>query len=193
MRISVTSLDAYRLYMNSEWFTFDMLLDQLLRRTPPTQAMLAGSAFHRLLETSSEAELEDATVDGFAFDFTALDATVGMPKIREMKATKEYGGITIVGKVDALEGLRIWDHKLTGQFDTDKYMDSYQWRAYLEIFNADRLTYNVFTVSKKNGIWKVYKFDELDCYRYPCMGQDVERMVYEFAEFMNAYVADKAA
>jgi len=210
MRVSVTDVEAYRLYKTQEWFSFDRLLDQLLKRTPPTPAMMAGSAFHKLLETSSEAILEDATVDGFTFDFSALDATVAMPDIREMKATKEYGDITLVGRVDAIEGLRIWDHKLTGDFDADKYMDSYQWRAYLEIFNADRLTYNVFTGREKKGRdfitqegaveanwagvdWIVYRFDPLDCYRYPAMENDVERLVYEFAEFMNKHVVDKAA
>lgn len=198
MRVSVSDVDAYRYYLASESMTLDEFLARLRRETPPTPAMAAGTAFHKFLETSGPGELVDATVDGIEFRFD-LSADVALPDIRELKATKEYliDGIAVelVGKVDAMSGYRVWDHKLTSRFDPERYADSFQWRAYLTILGAQRFTYNVFTAYEDEaaGAWIVKGFDSLDFYRYPGMERDVATQLTDFVRFVKKHLPEKAA
>lgn len=191
MRVSVTDLESYRYYLASEDMTLDDILRRLRREEPPSPNMLAGTAFHKLLEdapvTLLESGIETAEVDDFRFRFD-LDAELALPDIREIKAAEEYDvnglPVTLVGKVDALSGIRVDDHKLTGRFDAEKYTDSVQWRAYLMLFKAHRFTYNVFTgAPDKDGVWVIRAFDQLDLYRYGDMEKEVMALLADYVAF----------
>src|SRR5690606_28161709 len=101
--------------------------------------------------TAEPGEHKGFAVDGFTFSFDT-DAEIDLPPLREMKATMQIdiGGtlVTLVGKVDAIHGKRIDDHKFTAKFDPDRYLDSYQWRVYLEIFGADVFRWNIFEANE---------------------------------------------
>ncbi len=191
MRISVTDLESYRYYLASEDMTLDDILRRLRREEPPSPNMLAGTAFHKLLEDSTEGELTDATVEGHRFRFD-LDAELAMPPIREIKAAVEYTvnglPVTLVGKVDALSGIRVDDHKLTGRFDAEKYADSFQWRTYLMLFKAHQFVYNVFTgAPDKDGVWVIRAFDPLPLYRYGDMEKEVMSLLADYVAFATKH------
>jgi len=148
----VTDIEQHRRYRLDEDFAMEDLLARLRRETPPSLKMRAGTALHSALETATpDDDGADLVVsDGFAFDFAEMTGdALRLAPWREIEGEKVYTlesgeQIRIVGHVDALYGRAVDDHKLTEQFDAEMYADSYQWRLYLDIFDADTFTFNVF-------------------------------------------------
>lgn len=197
LRVSATDIDALRYYLAEDEADLADLLAQLRRQSQPTDAMLAGTAFHTALETAGEGVATVLHADGYEFTLD-LQEEIDLPPIREIKATREYivgdVAVTLVGKVDGVFGRRIDDHKLTGSFDAERYLSGYQWRIYLEIFGADEFRWNVFegaasTVSHRQ--WRVRSLHKLPAYRYPGIAADVERQVAAFVEFARAHLPEK--
>lgn len=195
MRISVTDVDAYRHYMASDSMTLEDILARLKHEATPTPGMLAGRAFHSLLETANIGEMDDATIDGHTFVFN-MNAELSIPAIRELKAEGEFmicgQPVTLVGKVDAMAGNRVYDHKLSARFDAERYADSFQWRAYLLLLNADRFTYNVFSGEFDGLVWNVWGMDTIDFYRYPMMEHDVLFLLDQYVEFAKIHLGKAA-
>lgn len=194
MRVSVSDVDAYEYFLNSEDMTMDALLARLRRETPPTENMLAGTALHKFLEHTGPTELGEHEVDGFTFRFEC-DACLAIPPIRELKATGSYTingvPITLVGKVDALSGIHYYDHKLTSRFDAEKYANAFQWRAYLVLMDGWKFTYNVFTATQQDGVWVIRGFDPLTLYRYPGIDRGVESRLTRFVDFVKHHMPEK--
>jgi hypothetical protein len=196
MRLSVTDLDSYLYWKGSEDMDLDALLRRLRREEPPTPAMLAGTAFHSLLENADTCDLSNAEQDGFKFRFD-LESAIALPQIKELKAEHlvqtTAGPVVLVGKVDGLRGSTIIDYKLTERFDAERYADSYQWRCYLMIFRAQRFTYEVFQCRHTDDAIVVSEHHPLTFYAYPGMEQDVLRELAGLAELVAKYVPEKAA
>ena len=186
MRVSVTHIDQYIYYKNTEEMTLDDLIERLKPTAEPTEPMKIGTAFHTILETM-EGELDEIEQDGYKFKFD-LDAEITIPKIQEIKAEKQYGSTTVVGKVDAIGGLMVDDHKTTSQFKVENYADSYQWRLYLDIFGANVFRYNIFSRREnKDGVQVIRALDVLPLHRYPLLEIDVKAMVAEYAFFADIH------
>lgn len=196
IRLSVTDLDSYLYWKDDEDMEFETLLMRLRGEEPPTDNMLAGRAFHKLLENATEgAEIFAQEQDGIRFDF-AIDDAIALPQIREQKAEHVFqtpsGPVTLVGKVDGLQGITINDYKLTERFDAERYTDSYQWRSYLFMFGAKRFVYDVF-VCRFDLPARVYIFDyhRLPMCAYPGMERDVYREVCGLADIVAKHVPQK--
>lgn len=198
MRISVTDLDAYRRWREDEEAELETLLRQLRKEEPASEAMQAGSALHKALELAQPGDFFSLEQDGYKFIFDPC-IELAMPEIREVKAEKVYviDGIpvTLVGKVDALHGTRVDDHKTTGRFDAEKFLSSYQWRAYLSIFNADVFQWNVFEMAEQPEpkVYKVYAFHQFRQYRYAAMEADVIELLREFVRFALVHLPERKA
>lgn len=194
IRLSVTDLDSYLYWLSAEDMEFDALLRRLRGEEPPTPSMLAGRAFHTLLEHAEPGELQSPTIDGFQFVF-ALDAELALSPIRELKAEEIFdttvGPVTLVGKVDGLAGLTVRDYKLTERFDIERYADSYQWRAYLTMFGASRFVYDVFQGRFDGNRVTIYDYQQFPLAAYPAMRADVTRLVGGLAEIVAAHVPQK--
>lgn len=197
MRVSVSNIECYRRYRDNEAVTLEECLAQLRKESPPSRAMMAGSALHKILENAKYGdELLYAEQEGFNFYF-GCDVDFPVAAIRELKGEVEIdtpsGRVTLVGVVDAIDS-SIQDYKLTGRFDGERFAESYQWRCYLMMFNASRFVYRVF-VGQENTAgdeWVIREYHELPVYRYPGMEEDVYREVAEFAAFSLKYL-NKAA
>ena len=198
LRVSATDIDALRYYLADDEGDLDDLLARLRRQAPPTAAMLAGTAFHKALETARQGSADRFEADGHIFVLDDLDADLDLPTVREIKATREYRVgdvlVTLVGKVDAVLGKRIDDHKLTGSYDAERFMAGYQWRIYLEVFGADEFRWNIFEgaeVANRHQVWKVRSLHKLTMHRYPGIAADVERAVAGFVEFARLHLPEK--
>lgn len=195
IRFSVTNLDAYRRFLTDENMTVEDLVAYLRKETPPTRAMLAGSAFHKVLE-HAESDLDAAEQDGFRFLFD-LDATIALPQVRELKGEMAFqtpvGPVTLVGVVDGMTGKTVRDYKLTSQFDAERYIDSLQWKAYLLMFGATRFDYEVFIGKDEGDYWRVYDYQRLPLSIYPRIEDDVTSAVRDFAEFWARHMYIKEA
>lgn len=202
MRVSVSDIETYRYYKQHEDVTLEHCLSQLRRQTPPSPAMAAGRALHGILEHAAYGEPEAISVkgDGYVFHFNC-EINLQVPIVRELKGEIEIetptATVTLVGIVDAMD-TAVYDYKLTGRFDAEKYADSYQWRCYLLMFRANRFVYRVF-VGKENSQgagfdgenftdWTIYEYHELPVYRYPGMDDDVKREIAEYAAFAQEYL-----
>lgn len=193
LRVSVTDLDQLRYFRSSDMELAE-LLARLRKEAPPSEAMLAGTAFHTILENAGLGELTEVAQDGFTFRFD-LDAEIALPRIRELKLEKVYmiDGVTVtlVGKVDALEGLTVYDHKTTSRFDAETYADAIQWRAYLDMFGANRFVYNVFETTQKDDVRIVKDFHPLTFYRYPMLSADVLAALTDFVGFAREFLPER--
>jgi hypothetical protein len=195
LRVSATDIDALRYFRDDDEAELADLLAQLRRLSPPTEAMLAGTALHSALECASTGDHAGFAVDGYLFSFET-DAEIDLPAIREMKATRDYlvDGciVTLVGKVDAIHGKRVDDHKFTTRYDAERYMGSYQWRIYLEVFGADEFRWNIFegreSAPKNYLIQHVHR---LTMHRYPGIGADVEAEISRFVAFARDHLPEK--
>ena len=194
MRVSVTHIDQFKYYCNSDK-SLDAFLAELRGEVEPTPEMESGRAFHKMLEhVQSGQEIEQFEADGYTFEFKC-DATLELPPIRELKgeATFDVDGepVTLVGKVDAVDGLRVWDHKPTSRFDVNRFDSSFQWRAYLWMFDCTRFTYNIFVRSIKNGCVTIREIHTLDFLRYPGMEQDMMAELREFVAFARMHLPER--
>lgn len=197
LRVSVSDLDALRYFLTNEDAELEPLLAQLRRESEPTPAMRAGTALHTALEISTPGEYGDLTADGYTFVFD-IDGEVDLPEIREVKESRDYlvnrCVVTLVGKVDALHGRRVDDHKFTSRYDGERFMGSYQWRAYLDIFDADEFRWNVFEARPDKDDAKrfiIRDIHRLTMHRYPGMREDLERELARFVDFARQHLPEK--
>jgi hypothetical protein len=199
LRVSATDIDALRFYLSPPVEEMQIDLDELLRRLrkqePPTPAMLAGTAFHKALETAEPGMFDGFAIDGYMFSFET-DAELDLPAIREMKLTREYTidgcEVTLVGKVDGIHGKRVDDHKLTEKYDAEKYLESHQWRVYLEVFHADEFRWNIFEAKESAPRhYLIRAVHQLTANRYPGIGEAVERELHRFVAFARDHLPER--
>jgi hypothetical protein len=192
IRLSVIDLDQYLYWMSMEDVGPEWLIDRLTI-FKPSPAMQAGSAFHGALEhLTNDASL--LTHDGYKFNIQC-DAEISLPTVRELKIEREImPGVVLVGKIDAFDG-SIIDYKLTERLDAERYADSYQWRAYLMLFEAHTFEYSVFEGSSDRGRdmdYTIHAHHRLRFFAYDGMREDVIKCAGDLAAFVQRYdVKDK--
>ena len=200
----VTSVCAFDEWERDEDASVAELIEKITGAFVPSPAMLAGTAFHKLLEDAPNGlEVNEAESMGHRFIFP-VDLHIEVTPIRELRASKTFmvdgEPITITGQVDAIDGLRIEDHKTTSYFNPDRYLQGFQWRLYLSIFGASLFRWNVFEVSQIESAGNSEGFDapapeyevrsqhRLEQYRYPAMEADCLALVSRFARFVREHI-----
>lgn len=192
VRLSVTMLDTYVYGMESDDISSEELAQQLFGEFKQSPAMAAGTAFHKHLEYGME-------LNQSPYHFVLpddLDGTLELGSIRERKYEwPVFDDVVLVGKIDAETAFKVIDHKLTKQFDQDRYMDSMQWRAYLAMRNKCHFAYQVFehaglpAVPNEHGLYEVMikKYHVLEQFAYRGMAEEVKEVAYDLAEFARVW------
>ena len=187
MRISTTDLDQLFWYHKLEAMTSGQLVARLMRTEPANEKMLIGTAFHSVLEACPE-NLDHTFQDGYEFTISC-DVEIKAPQIKEIRAHKEYNvdgrKIILSGKCDGITGNVVADHKLSFRPNPEYYFESYQWRAYLDIFNADIFKYILYSAKQKDNDIEIYDISVMDMYRYPGMADDVVAGIRNFLDFID--------
>lgn len=188
MRLSVTDLDQYLYWLSMDDAGPEWLIDRLTL-FEPSPAMAAGSAFHAALERlPNSASL--LVHEGYQFAFRC-DAEITLPSQRELKIEREIiPGVMLVGKVDAIDGNRIVDYKLTAHLDVERYADSMQWRAYLTLFETNEFEYSIFEGSPERSSdfnYIIRAHHSLKFYSYPGMSSDVKKCATDLAAFVRSH------
>ena len=187
MKIRVTDLDAILWYHKIEEMTAEQLVARLMRTEPPNEKMFIGTSFHSLLE-SCPYKIDSALENGYKFTITC-DAEIKAPQIQEIRAQKEYDidgrRVVLSGKCDGITGNKVVDHKLSFRPNPEYYFESYQWRAYLDIFNADVFQYILYSAKQNGSDIEIYDISVMDMYRYPGMKEDVIMGVRNFLDFVD--------
>lgn len=193
MLFRVSELESFRQWRMDEDAELEPFLARLRGEEPPSEAMLAGTAFHKALELAKPGEFDTMEALGYQFVITA-DIKIALPPIRELRAYKTYGPITVTGQVDGLEGLRVDDHKTTGRFDADRYLAGFQWRFYLDIFGADIFRWNVFEHRLlRERVYEVFGFHTLEQHRYPTLERDCRALALDMAAFAAEHMPERCS
>lgn len=188
MLARVSNIEAYRRWMN--WKPLfdgqeEPTLDDLVRQITtdePSEAMKAGTAFHAAIETAADGDHETFEAMGYVFELP--QAEIALPSIRELRGYKDYGPLTVTGKVDCLEGNVVIDHKTTKKADMERFLEGYQWRFYLDIFEAQVFRWNVFEIKEiAECRYQVKAPQVLEARRYPGIADDCTRLAAEFHDF----------
>lgn len=193
----VSNLAAYARWKATEGDGIGWL-HQAIFSNESSEAMSRGTAFHKALETAAEGEYTTVEAMGYTFAFTC-EAEITLPKTREQRRGKDYGGIIITGQCDGIEGRNIIDHKTVQQFDAEYHLDGWQHRFYLDIFEADRFDWHLWEVAaitnkeiaQPDGsvlemgskAYEVYAHHQLTQYRYPEIEADCRALALEFRDF----------
>ena len=186
---SVSNLDLFRAWRDDEDLDLAWLLDRLTRKVEETEQMRIGTALHKALETAPVGEFSTLAANGYTFQFCG-DVELCIPPHREVRISQQYGELEVRGRVDAISGLTVEDHKTTAQFDPDRFMGSYQWRMYLDMTNSHIFRWNVFVIRETDDpkIYSVVDFHRLEQRRYPAMHEDCLRLAHDFAAFAKENV-----
>lgn len=202
VRLSVTDLDKFGYYLQNESpEAFVALIEDLRGTRPATLQMDAGRAFARVFERMPHGDCGNAEADGWRFDFT-VNAHVQLPPLRELKTEMTFpvdgAEVTLVGKADGTAGKVVHDQKLTERFDPEKYLDSYQWRAYLTMFGADTFVYDVFVGKYEKQRGEIVKgpidvvdYHRLEVHSYPEMQFDLLQRVRAVLGVVQRHVPGK--
>jgi len=191
MRISVTTLDSYHKYLTEDWLSESDLVATIRKESPPSAAMLIGRAFDSILCDPTRYRVPGGyTCEGYSFDDDAMAlafATVDPRVVWQVKSTKAWGPDTVVAKADGVLGNRLIENKTTLHgFDFAHYERSYQWRYYLDIFEAAQIDYHVFLLNDhQNGIVEVRDVESFTLYPYPALHADCTQLLDQFRDFIH--------
>jgi len=200
MRLRASTLESFRLFRNEDWMTADRFLSQLSESEPEDaiSRMALGTAFHAMLEKQPELiadhDMSNAVYlsDGFVFDAVSFDTiTNNIQKLKivpEIYNETKVGEHILTGHCDGMEGLTVHEFKTTEKpIDIMKYVQSIQWKCYLELFGGCKVSYHIFKLKldKKLNVYFVDDYQSVDLYRYANMRKEVERLCFDFVDFLK--------
>lgn len=168
-----------------------------------------GSAYHKIIE--QEAVIVDgglvAEADGVRIFFTddqalpAVEFKAQHPTmIHEIPVTKVYetkiGPVLISGRIDGLEGRYVQDTKCKFRAPNfQEYVDSYQWRYYLDMLELSTFLYDLFEIRGFNALEGNQPYtlagvtfhpnDRLQCNWYTGLRTDCRLMLQEFLDYIE--------
>lgn len=202
MRISTTTLESFRLFMqpDQEWMAEDELLATIRGQFVGNHKVWLGMAFGAVLEHPAAYRVDGGfrvehlrgCPESFDFGDDVMEpvfALIDEGTVFEAKATKRYGRHDVVAKADQMVGAHLKETKATlGYFDFDKYADSYQWRFMADIFEPAKITYHVVCLdeSEANGVISLRGIESFDLYPYADVHNDCLDLVRQFEEYVTA-------
>lgn len=196
LRVSVTSIDGWLFTMSHEDASVERLMSDLRGEGVRTEPMIASSALHKALEHAEPGLTMSLEADGYRF---AVEPQVelAIPKIRELKLESEIPidsslTITLVGKVDGLQGVTVIDYKGTKKCEPEYFLNSFQWKQYLNMTGAKIFQWDIFEVDWEAWtrldtlkLFNITGFHELRQYRYPGMADDCMDILRGFLSFLD--------
>lgn len=190
MLARVSNLEAFRRWREDDEQSVEDLV-RFITVDEPTPAMRAGTAFHLALEHTGVGEFHEFLALDHHFHLVG-DGRIEMPAVRECRAYKRYGDLTVTGQVDGIAGRTVWDHKTTSRFEAERYLAGFQWRFYLDLFGANVFHWNVFEI-KETGplVYDVAEPHLLTAYRYPGMEDDCRSLTADYAAFAREHLTEQ--
>jgi hypothetical protein len=198
MRISTTTLESFRLFMqpDQDWMTEADLIASIRGEFVPTPAVLLGSAFGKVLEDPRHYRVPHGYQCG---GYTFADEVMA-PALRlmdhdrglfEVKAKKAYGDCEVVAVADQIVGAHLFEHKTTATFNFEKYADSCQWRFMVDIFEPLLVTYHVFEMDDHgNGVAEIKGIHTFNLFPYAGLHQDCCELLGAFCDYVRAKQLD---
>ena len=209
--IRVTQLEKFRRYITeaSSYDTEQSVIDTLSGEFTGNEYTRIGTAFHKIVEKGDyslpynpDTHGYDIDVDGNIVKFTMVQTRVALDyrdehlgAFHEVRRYKDYGRAIVTGCADMIDGIEIRDIKTKYSQPNDAdYINSCQWRYYLDIFGADVFHFDLFK-------FEDYKIDKhgydvrglalkrhtppITCYRYPNMEADNLSLLNAFMDWVE--------
>jgi hypothetical protein len=183
VRTAVTLLDSFRYYRDAEFYTSEAedrsLAELIMRirgeRTPQTDVMLRGIAWHDVCEHPDETY--DANTDTYAsqgYEFEAASAgaiLMDLPpdRVCEVKMVETIGPLQVSGIADYLDGVVGGDMKLSKKVEPDAQP------------------------RERKGIVSLHDYKVFTFYRDEKTDRDVEELCEHFYEFAQPYLKKENA
>ena len=206
-RISVTTLEKFRRYM-TETSSFDTeasLIESLKGIFLGNDKTKVGSAFHKLIEGDFKKVKGAFIAEGIAFNRAQAKVAFDYKQrhdfmVHEISIRKIYHTaffpIQVSARVDGAEGFNIHDTKTKFRSpDVQEYIDSSQWKFYLDMLEADVFYYDLFEVKNFKELgpapYRLHKevefvpHDPLQCIRYNDMIPDIMQLLNNFLEYLH--------
>lgn len=199
MRISTTTLESFRLFMQAdqEWMAESDLIATIEGKFVSTPAIALGQAFGKVLEDPDRFRVPGGyRSGGYSFADAAIAPALALIDRRgvfEAKGVKAYGACDVVAKADHLFGAHLSEFKTTGStFSFDKYAESCQWRFMVDIFEPSRVTYHVFLLDDhENGVAELRGIESFDLYPYAALHEDCCELLAKFVDYVTARGLDR--
>ena len=195
----------------SSYDTEQSLLETLSGEFKGNAYTQTGTAFHNIVELGEAAFKYDTQ----GFVVSSDNVQVLMDKAQILEALnyrydmagavyetpigRDYNEgifpIHVTGRVDVIHGSDVRDIKTKySESHAEDYMDSYQWRLYLEILEADRFYFDVFEFKRydkdRNGIdvrgLPLVRTIPVECLRYDDMERDNLMLIDNFREYIHS-------
>lgn len=113
----------------------------------------------------------------------------------EIRLYKDFGDAVVTGCADMIDGIEIRDIKTKYSTPSDAdYINSCQWKFYLQLFNADVFHFDLFVFEGYDkdkhgydvrGLPLKSHNPPITCYRYEGMEKDNERLLHQFLEWVE--------
>lgn len=153
-------------------------------------------------------ETEEPVPCGRKFDIDGYGVVLDVPQCKaaldyrnehpgafhEIREYKDFGEAVVTGCADMIDGTEIRDIKTKYSVpkDTD-YINSCQWRYYMQLFNVDVFHFDLFVFDGYNKDKHGYdvrglplrRHEPITVYRYPTMEQDNANLLHEFMEWIK--------
>ena len=148
-------------------------------------------------------EMEEPVPCGRKFDIDGYGVIMDVPQCKvaldyrnehpdayhEIREYKDFGEAVVTGCADMIDGTEIRDIKTKYSAPKDiDYIDSCQWRYYMELFDVDVFHFDLFVFGGYNLDKHGYdvrglpltRREPITVYRYPGMEQDNANLLHEF-------------
>lgn len=105
--------------------------------------------------------------------------------------TTPFFDIIVTGTCDHLEGNVVRDTKFKfGNFDVADFMDSVQWKLYLDMLGVKQFVYDFFKVTGFDSMAdmaksRIGKCESMPLQSYSGMQDDIQTVLYDFAEWIT--------
>jgi hypothetical protein len=201
MRISCTTLESFRLFMEpeQEWMSEDDLLATVRGEFVGNHKVWLGQAFGAVIEHPSVYRVPGGfrvdslrgCPESFVFGEDVMEPVfelIADGTVFETKGVKRYGRHDVVAKADQMVGSHLIETKTTlGSFDFDKYAHSCQWRFMVDIFEPSKVTYHVFCLDESDtGVISLKGIETFDLYPYADVHNDCLNLVRAFETYVTA-------
>lgn len=213
--IRTTAIEAFRRYLhNGDYDRYEIteqsVIDSVTGKFEGNTYTRIGTAFHKIiqdgdfdLDYNPEYHGYDINIDGNIVKFTMAQARVALDyrdehpsAYHEFRGYKDYGRAIVTGCADMIDGVEIRDIKTKYSTPSDsEYINSCQWRYYLDIFGADTFHFDLFVFHDYNKDKHGYDVRPLEltrhtppitCYRYPEMENDNLVLLNQFMDWAEA-------
>lgn len=211
--VRTTAIEAFRRYLtngDNDYYeiTEQSVIDSVTGEFKGNEQTRIGTAFHGIVQHGEQfgSPIENCyefDIDGYSVRLSHEQRKIALAyrnehpnAYHEFRSYKDYGRAIVTGCADMIDGVEIRDIKTKYSTPSDSdYINSCQWRYYLDIFGADVFHFDLFVFNgyKKEkhgydvrGLELTRHTPPITCFRYPEMENDNLALLNQFMDWAEA-------